>query len=90
METNSQMFNQKNSQKINEFWNMIELVKQNDDKSHKIDDSEKLLVYKSLLKLSQDTEILGGMAVMYYKSHTCRMFLKNAFKEYQDLQNKFH
>ena len=88
MEINSQMFNQKNSQKINEFWTMINEVKQNDDKSQKITDSEKLLVYKSLLKLSQDEDILGGMAVMYYKSQTCRMFLKSAFKEYQDLQNK--
>lgn len=82
------MFNQKNSQKINEFWEMIGDVRQNDDKSDKIDDSEKLLVYKSLLKLSKDDEILGGMAIMYYQSTTCRMFLKNAFKEYQELQIK--
>ena len=81
------MFNQKNTQKINEFWDMIGDVRQNDDKSAKIDDSEKLLVYKSLIKLSKDDEILGGMAIMYYKSQTCRMFLKNAFKEYQELQN---
>lgn len=81
------MFNQKNTQKINEFWDMIGDVRQNDDKSEKINDSEKLLVYKSLIKLSKDDEILGGMAIMYYKSQTCRMFLKNAFKEYQELQN---
>ena len=81
------MFNQKNTQKINEFWDMIGDVRQNDDKSEKINDSEKLLVYKSLIKLSKDDEILGGMAIMYYKSQTCRMFLKNAFKEYQELRN---